>query len=117
LVVAFPSFVLELDVLDQDRVGVGVEVGLGLEFGDPTPEDPVGERQLAGLIVDFDDDVLAEILQRRLGAQTGAEIPDLVRPLLEFLVVGDAAFERDGFIFGAARGPCVSSTDRRLRDA
>src|ERR1043165_2375892 len=30
VIVPLPTFVLQLDVLDQDRVGVGIEIGLGL---------------------------------------------------------------------------------------
>src|SRR5262245_10848716 len=32
VIVALPALILELHVLDQNRIGVGVEVGLGLEF-------------------------------------------------------------------------------------
>src|SRR5262249_46633572 len=76
--------------------------GLGLEFGNPAAEHLVGDRELAGLVVDLDDDVLAKILQRDLPAEAGAEIPHLVRPLLELLVVCDAALEHDGLIFGSS---------------
>ena len=44
LVVALPAFVLQLQVLDRDRVGVGVEVWQGLELGDPAAIDLVGDR-------------------------------------------------------------------------
>ena len=90
-------------MLDRDGVGVGVEVGQRLELRDPAAEDLVGERELAGLVVDLDDEVLAEVLQRDLGAEPGAEVPDLVGPLLELGVVGDAALERDRLELGAAR--------------
>ena len=102
-VVALPALVLELDVLDRDGVGVGVEVGQRLELRHPAAEHLVGDRELAGLVVDLDDDVLAEVLQRNLGAEAGAEVPDLVRPFLELGVVGDAALERDRLVLGAAR--------------
>src|SRR5262249_1059750 len=88
--------------LDQDGVGVGVKIGLGLEFRNPAAENLVGNRQLAGLVVDLDDDVLAKILQRDFLPKARAEIPDLVRPLLELLVVSDAALERNGLVFGSS---------------
>ena len=59
-------------------------------------------RELAGLVVDLDDDVLAEVLERDFRAEAGAEVPHLVRPLLELGVVGDAALERDRLVLGAA---------------
>ena len=43
VVVALPALVLELDVLDGDRVGVGVEVGQRLVFRDPAAVDLVGD--------------------------------------------------------------------------
>src|SRR5688500_9938220 len=57
---------------------------------------------MARLVVDFEDEVLAKILERNLGAEAGAEIPHLVRPLLERGVVSHSAFESDRFIFGLA---------------
>ena len=38
-----------------------------------------------------------------LPRQPGAEIPDLIRPLLEFLVVGHASLQSDRFVLRAAR--------------
>ena len=58
LYVALPALVLELDVLDGDGVGVGVEIGQRLVFRDPAAIDLVGDRQLAGLVVDLDDESL-----------------------------------------------------------
>ena len=89
-------------MLDEHGVGVGVEVGQRLKFRDPATKDLIGDRQLAGFVIDLEDDVLAEILERNFRAQAGAEVPDLVRPLFEFLVVGDAAIEGDGLVFRAA---------------
>ena len=102
--VAFPAFVFQFDVLDEHGVGVGVEVSERLEFRNPAAINLVSDDELAGFVIDLDDDVLAKILERNFRAKPGAEVPDLVSPLLEFLVVRDAAFERDSFVFGAARG-------------
>src|SRR5262249_12787112 len=66
-----------------------------LVLGDPRAVDLVGDRELAGLVVQLDDQVLAEVLQRDLRAEPRAEAPDLVRPALELDVVRDAALERD----------------------
>ncbi len=53
LVVALPALVLEFDRLDRDRVGVGIEIGQGLVLRDPAAIHLVGDRQLAGLVVDL----------------------------------------------------------------
>ena len=45
---------------------------------------------------------LRKSLKRNLRTQSSAEIPNLVRPTLEFDVVSDSAFERDGFEFVAS---------------
>jgi hypothetical protein len=58
---------------------------------------------LSRFVIELDDDVLAKILQRDLAAQPGAELPDLVGPLFEVVIVGYAALERDRFVLGAAR--------------
>ena len=47
VVIAFPSLVFQLEVLDENGVGVSVEVGLGLELRGPAIIDLVGQGQLA----------------------------------------------------------------------
>ena len=89
-------------MLDRDGVGVGVEVGQRLVLRHPGAVHLVREHELAGLVVELDDEVLAEVLQRHLRAEAGAEVPDLVGPLLELVVVGDAALERDRLVLRAA---------------
>src|SRR5215831_14337999 len=74
--IALPTFVLQLKVLDRDGVGVGIEVGKRLILGDPAAKHLVGDRKLAGFIVEINNDVLAEIFQRDFGAETRAEVPD-----------------------------------------
>src|SRR4051812_4664312 len=64
--VTTPSFVLQLDVLDGDRIGVGVQVGQSLVFRDPAAEQIVGDHQLSGLVVHLNGDRLAKVLERRL---------------------------------------------------
>src|SRR5262249_45946109 len=44
------------------------------------------------------------VRERDLRAEARAEIPDLVRPLLELRVVGDAPLQRDRIEFGPAGG-------------
>src|SRR3546814_14889263 len=73
-----------------------------LIFGDPAAVELIGEDLLPGLVEHVEDQVLAEIGERRLGPRARAEIPDLVRPLLEIAVVGDAAFQGDRLVLGAA---------------
>src|SRR5207302_7610299 len=66
-------------------------------------EDVIGDGYLAGLVVDFNNDVLTEILERHFRAEAGTEVPDLVRPLLELGIVRHAALEGDGLVLGASR--------------
>ena len=54
-----------------DGVGVGIQIRQGLVFRYPAAEEVVGEDLLAGFVVDFDADVLPEILQRDFRAKTG----------------------------------------------
>ena len=55
------------------------------------------------LVIKLQIDVLAKVSERDLAPQRGVEAPDLVRPILERTVLGQAALKRDRFIFGAAR--------------
>ena len=89
--------------LDGDGVGVGIEIGERLKFRNPGAKNLVADRELARFVVDIDEDVFAEILERNFRAEPGAKVPNFVRPFLKLGVVGDAALERDRFIFGAAR--------------
>src|SRR5262249_33314042 len=100
--VPLEAFRLELEVLDQDRVRVRVQVGERLVLGRPATKQLVGERELPGFVVDLEDDVLAEVLEGDLGAEPGAVVPDLVRPGLELGVVRDAALERDRVVLRPA---------------
>src|SRR3569833_1563593 len=103
VVIALPALVLELDVLYRHGVGIRIEIGQGLKLGDPAAIDFISHRELAGLVVDLEDDLFAEGFQRYLAAEARAVVPHLVRPLLELGVVGDAAFQRDRLVFGAPR--------------
>src|ERR687898_682779 len=53
VVVALPTLVLQLECLDGDFVGVGVEVGERLVLRDPAAVDLVGDGKLPGLVVDL----------------------------------------------------------------
>ena len=53
-------------MFDRDGVGVGVEIRQRRVFGRPAAKDLVGERELAGLVVEFENDVLAKIGERNL---------------------------------------------------
>src|SRR5262249_5587334 len=103
VVVALPALVLELEVLDRHCVRIRVQIRKRLEFGHPCPIDLECEHGLACLVVDLDDEILAEALQRNLGTETGSEIPYLVGPLLEIDVVRDSALERDRLVLCSAR--------------
>jgi len=61
--VSFPAFILELDLLDGDSTRIGVEVGKYLIFRNPASVNFVGEDELSGLIVEFQNDVFAEVFQ------------------------------------------------------
>src|SRR5438067_11306677 len=101
--VALPTLVFQLDMLNGDGICVGIKVRKGLVFRDPTAIDFVGDRQLTGLIVHFNDQVLAKILECDLLTQASTLQPDLARPLLEGVIVGDAALEGNGIVLGAPR--------------
>ena len=90
------------DDLDGDGIGVGIQIGQGLVFRNPAAKKVISEDLLAGFVVNLDADVLAEVLQRDLCAEAGAEVPDLVRPTLELQIVRDSPLEGDGFVLGAA---------------
>src|SRR5947209_10748437 len=100
--IALPPFVLQLDVLDGDGVRVGIQVGLRLVLRDPAAIHLIGNRQLAGLVVELDDDVFAEVFERCLRPQARSEVPHTVGPFFELGVMSDSALQRDGIVFGAA---------------
>src|SRR5215472_16854508 len=100
--IALPALVLQLDVLDRDRIGIGVKVRQSLIFGNPAAVHFVGYRDLARLIHQIDDDVLAKIFQRHFRTERVAQLPDLLSPHFEFDIVGDAPLQRDGFEFRTA---------------
>src|SRR5205814_4975579 len=72
--------------------------------GNPASVHLVSKFELSGLVVHLDDDVFAEVLEGDLRAKSCAIIPNLVGPLFKFDIVGDAAFQGHGFIFGATGG-------------
>src|SRR6185503_512157 len=104
LQIALPSLVLQLQVLDRDGVGVRVEVRQRLNLGDPGAIHLVGDRELTGFVVDLDDDVLAEVVERDLRAEPGSVVPDLVGSLLELRIMSHATLERDRVVLVATRG-------------
>src|SRR5262245_28899431 len=109
LCVTLPTFVLELDRLDEHRIGVRIQVGLRGELADPRAIHLVRDDLLSGLVEHVDREVATEVLERHfllalLGRSLGvAEIPHLVRPRLELRIVRDAAFHRDRLVFRAPR--------------
>src|SRR5713101_7763750 len=101
--VTFPAFVLQFYMLDSYGVGISIEVGKRLVFGDPTIIDCVGDCELTSLVVHFNCDIPAEILERDFTAQSSPIVPYLARPYLKFRIVRYPAFQCDGVIFGATR--------------
>ena len=61
--VAFPAFIFQLDLLYCDGIRIGIEVGKYLIFRNPAAVNFVGEDELSGLIVEFQNDVFAEVFQ------------------------------------------------------
>lgn len=102
VVVTFPSFVFQFDGLNGHRIGVRVEIRHRQIFRNPTAENLVNDRHLAGFVKDFDDEVLTEVLERYFRAETGTIVPDLVGPLLKIRVVSYAAFQRDRLVLGSS---------------
>src|SRR5262249_21519661 len=58
------------------------------------------KHKLSSLIIEFKDDVLAEILQRNFRTKACTELPHLIGPFLEFRVVSNTALKRDRLEFG-----------------
>ena len=124
-VVSLPAFVFELDRLDRD--GVGVQLGNRLVVGNPATMNLVRQRQLAGSVVDFDDDVLPKVLERDFGAQPRAVVPDLAGPAFEHRVVRDTGFSviAPNFVWpgdlcsvlGSPPTPCVIGSLVRFKRA
>jgi hypothetical protein len=81
----------------------GVQLRERLVLGHPAAEDAVGDGELACLVVHLDDDVLAKVLQRDLGAQARLDVPDAVGPTLELQVVGHPALQHNALELGAPR--------------
>src|SRR5262245_53838234 len=102
VVITLPTFVLELDCLDPDRVGIGVQ-RLIFKIGHPSPIHLKRKGDLAGLVVDLDNEVLPEVLQGTFGTAPGSEVPDFVCPSLEVDIVSNTAFQRDRLVLGAPR--------------
>src|SRR5882672_2534754 len=90
-------------MLDGHGIGVRIKIRRGLILRNPAAENLVNYRHLTGLVEDFDDQVLTEILKRDFLPKARAEIPNLVCPLLKVRVVGHASFKRDRIILRAAR--------------
>jgi len=61
--VAFPVFIFQLDLLYCDGIRIGIEVGKYLIFRNPSAVNFVGDNELSGLIVEFQNDVFAEVFQ------------------------------------------------------
>src|SRR5262249_34097677 len=61
------------------------------------------QSELAGFVINLDDDVLAEVLEGHFRTEARPKIPNLVCPLLELFVMCDTSVERDGIVLGAAR--------------
>ena len=68
-------------MLDGDGVGVGVEIGESLKFRDPGAKNFVADRELPGLVIDVDDDVFAEILERNFRAEAASQSSRLCSPI------------------------------------
>src|SRR5271170_7544399 len=81
-----PALILDLEVLDGHRVSVSVQVGQRPVLADPASVDVVADRELARLVEDVEDQVLAEARERHLAAGRRIRGP---RP--EVGIVGDAS--------------------------
>src|SRR5438270_195575 len=86
-------------MLDGHRIGIRVKIGLGLPLGDPAAIDLVCNRQLSRLVVELDDDFLAEVVQGYFRTKSRSEVPYFIGPLFKLGIVGYAALQRDGVIF------------------
>src|ERR1700694_37279 len=101
--VALPALILELDQLNRDPGGIGVQFGQRLVLRNPAAEDVVGDRQLTRFVVKLERDVPSEVGERYFGPQATAIVPDFVGPLFELVVMGDAALKCDGVVMRQPR--------------
>src|ERR1041384_5257758 len=95
--VVLPALVLQLNVLEGDRVAARIEIGKRLILGDPAAMHDVAMYRLAFLVQQFDANLFAEIFQR-LGSCPFIEHLRGIGPIFEILVVSHAALERNRFI-------------------
>ena len=63
----------------------------------------VRDRELASLVVEIEDDILAKIRERHLAAERCLQLPHLAGPGLEVEIMRHAALQRDGIVLGAPR--------------
>ena len=51
--IPLPALIFELDVLNRDRVRIGVKIGQGLVFRNPASKYLVSEGELPGFVIDL----------------------------------------------------------------
>src|SRR5207237_4107454 len=78
--ISLPAFVFQLDMLDSDRIRVGIQVGQDFVFRNPTTIDLVSEHELSSLIVKLKNNVFAEVFQRNFRTTPRTEAPTLYCP-------------------------------------
>src|SRR5438067_7416407 len=99
--VALPSLVLQLDVLDSDSIRIGIEVRERLPFRDPAVEHTISNSQLTSFVVNLDSDGLAKVFERDFEAQPCLKVPYLICPLFELGIVSHSTLQHDRIIFSA----------------
>src|SRR5256885_4095164 len=92
--IAFPSLILELDVLDGHSVRVSIQIWQRLILRYPAPVHLVRKNLLPRLIEYINDNVFAEIRQRTF--RTCAGLPHTVSPFFERGVMSYASFQGNG---------------------
>lgn len=91
-----PAFVFKLDALNGNGVGAGVQIGKSLILRRPAAVHVVRANQLPCFVVEFDQDILPELVQRHFRSQAGAQFPNQVGPVFKGRVFGQSTFHGDG---------------------
>lgn len=94
-------------------VGIGIQIGHGLVFGDPAAVNLVRNHLLSSLVEEIDDYVLSKVGEGDLGPEACSYAPDFAGPFFEIRVVSYASFKSNGIVLvapgGFVRGARVTS--------
>ena len=98
--IPFPSLVFQPDPFNGYGPCIGIELGQGTIAAHPATVNLLGDGELAGFVVEFDHDVLAEIPERSFRTGSRAEAGHFVGPFCKLKVVRHTPLQHDRIIPG-----------------